>query len=323
LALIEIIDDALKQGEQLAKLCRALELNPRAYYRWKSGGISSKKSGGGGWNKIRPEEREKIIRIAKKNTDLGCRQLAFQLEKKRRVFIGKTKVAEVLKEEGLNRAQGSKRVDLRAAPGDMLKFEPWTKNLTWGLDWTYLRVNGQWMYLLVMIDWYSRFIVGWSLHWRITEFEIVALVTQGVIDQNIEQLPADRLRPMVVADHGSANTSKYTKQNITVQGLRLWLCGVNRPTGNGRTERVMGTLKREEIHLQEQYSDEHEARDLIGKKIYQYNYHRANSGNGGFIPASVHSIGRAALQKIRDQGRQKAREERKKYWSGMSLENLT
>ncbi|SMF31047.1 hypothetical protein, partial [Pseudobacteriovorax antillogorgiicola] len=42
---------------------------------------------------------------------------------------------------------------------------------------------------------------------------------------------------------GSANISRYTRSNIEVQGLELWLSGVGRPTGNARTERVIGTLK--------------------------------------------------------------------------------
>ena len=49
----------------------------------------------------------------------------------------------------------------------------------------------------------------------------------------------------------------------------------------------MGTLKREEIKLQEQYASEKEGRSRIGATIWNYNFRRPNAGNGGFAPNSV------------------------------------
>jgi transposase InsO family protein len=70
-----------------------------------------------------------------------------------------------------------------------------------------------------------------------------------VAKEKIDRLPAGSLRPRIVADHGSANTAKFTRENIEVQGFDLWLSGIGRPTGNARTERAIGTLKEEEIKL--------------------------------------------------------------------------
>lgn len=142
----------------------------------------------------------------------------------------------------------------------------------------------------------------------------MTVVTEAVAQECIDFLSENTLKPLVVADHGSANTAAYTKSNIEIQGLRLWLSGIGRPTGKARTERVIGTLKREEIHLQEQYENEEEARRLIGAKIYDYNFHRSNQGNGGFAPNSVHHQGRYELMKRRERARQKAQELRIKHW---------
>ncbi len=103
---------------------------------------------------------------------------------------------------------------------------------------------------------------------EITRFEVVALVTNSVAAKMIDQLPEGSMKPRVVADHGSANIADYTRKNIEVQGLDLWLSEIGGPTGNARTERVMGTLKREEINLQEQYENESEARKRIGSAIW-------------------------------------------------------
>jgi len=62
-------------------------------------------------------------------------------------------------------------------------------------------------------------------------------------------------------------TASSTRANIEVQGLHLWLSGIGRPTGNARTERVIGALKAEEIKLQDGTSDNIEARSCIGTSI--------------------------------------------------------
>ena len=122
-----------------------------------------------------------------------------------------------------------------------------------------MNVGEKLMYLFVLVDWYSRKILSWSLNHQITRFKIVALVTNAGFMEGIDQLPEGELRPIVVADHGSANTAEYTRENIEVLGLDVWLCAIGRPTENARTERTIGALKNEEIKLQERYADEDEA----------------------------------------------------------------
>ena len=165
------------------------------------------------------------------------------------------------------------------------------------------------------MDWYSRKILSWSLNHQITRFQIVALVTDAAAVENIDKLAKDELRPIVVADHGSANTAEYTRENIEVLGLDVWLCGIGRPTGNARTERTIGTLKNEEIKLQERYTEEDEAFERIKNKINEYNFERPNAGNGGFAPNSVHVQGRYALTKRRKKARQTSENRRRIHWS--------
>jgi len=313
LALVAFIDEA-RQSESLAAICRALEIHSRAYYRWKSGNMKSTHGGGGGLNKITPKEEKKVVALAKRKPEWHCRRIAYHLERKSKVFIGKTKVAEVMKAHGLNHPFERKIPAQQKLPEDMLLFEPWRKNLLWGMDWTWVNVEGKFMFLLVLLDWYSRRIISWSLNRKITQFEVVTLVTEAVVIEQIDQLKSGELKPIVVADHGSANTAQYTKANIEIQGLKLWLSGIGRPTGNARTERVIGTLKREEINLQEQYANEADAKTSIGQTIFDYNAHRPNQGNGGFAPNLVHYVGRAVLTKNRIAARQRTQAMRRKHW---------
>lgn len=253
--------------------------------------------------------------MAEKNPEWHCRKIAYQLEKKALAYVGKSTVADVMKKHGLNHPFKQNLKPPMVLPGDMLLHEPWRKNLIWGLDWTWVNVGEKFMYLLVLVDWYSRKILSWSLNQQITRFQIVALVTDAAATEGIDKLSKGELRPIVVADHGSANTAEYTRENIEVLGLDLWLCGIGRPTGNARTERTIGTLKNEEIKLQERYTDEDEAFEKIKNKIHEYNFERPNAGNGGFAPNSVHVQGRYVLAERRKKARQTSENRRRIHWS--------
>lgn len=312
--LLEIIEMAKDLGTSCERACKILELNARAVYRWKSEKLGRAHGGGGGQNKITIEEEEAVLAWVRAHPEQRCRRIAYELERSGTIFIGKTKVAAIMKKNGLNHVfeRGKRRADI--PPQDMLLHEPWQRNLLWGMDWTWVRVAGKFMFLLVLIDWYSRKIISWGLFHQITRLEVVAIVTDAVATEEIEKLPLTQLRPIVVADHGSANSSKHTRTNIEFLGLELWLSGVGRPTGNARTERVIGTLKREEILLEGEYKSESEAQRKIGHAIFDYNNLRPNAGNGGFAPSIVHQHGRKVLADQRIKHRQDSENERRNFW---------
>lgn len=254
------------------------------------------------------------MRLARKFPQFRCRRIAYELERTALAFVGKTKVSEVLRAHGLSHqfTRGYTRVDI--PPEDMLRHEPRAKNLVWGADWTWVRVEERFMYLLILLDWYSRKILAWGLFGTISSHEVVAVVTDAVAIEDVDNLPPNSLKPRLVLDHGSPNVSRHTRGNIEVQGLELWLSGIGRPTGNARTERVIGTLKHEEIKLQDQYKNEAEAQQRISAAIWDYNFRRPNSGNGGFAPNSVHLTGRRALSDRRANARQDTAKMRRRTW---------
>lgn len=297
-------------------LCRAvavLELNRRAVYRWIDGSTSKNfHGGGGGQNKLKPEEESKVLELVRKHPQMPVRRVSYELERSGVAFVGKTAVAAIMKRSGFNNPFMKYPPEKPIA--EELRYEPWRANLIWGMDWTYIRIAGKFFFLIVVIDWYSRKIVAWGLFPSVTRFQVVATVTDAVAREKLDELPSGAMKPIVVADHGSANNNSYTEKNLEFLGLDLWLCGVGRPTGNARTERVIGTLRREELNFQYEYGSELEAQKKIGHTIFDYNHVRPNEGNGGFAPAAVHEHGRSVLTQHREEARQRAELERRKHW---------
>ena len=179
------IDHHVKK-HSVKKVCDLLEVHPRAYYRWKDNDIKANHGGGGGKNKITPSEERAVVRAAKKNPDWRCRRIAYHLEKNAKAFIGKTKVAEIMKAHGLSHPFEQKPAKPIVMPQDMLLHEPWRSNLIWGMDWTWITVNGKFIFLRVLLDWHSRKILSWGLYHKITQNEVVTVVTEAVASERID-----------------------------------------------------------------------------------------------------------------------------------------
>ncbi len=118
-----------------------LEIQRRSYYRWKVSELRPHHGGGGGLNKRTPKEERDVVRVAKKHPEWHYRRIAYHLERKSIVFMGKTKVAEVMKAHGLNHPFEQRPAKPVLPPADMLLYEPWRPNLIWGMDWTWVTVN--------------------------------------------------------------------------------------------------------------------------------------------------------------------------------------
>lgn len=317
--LLVAIEEARRDGKTVTEIADSLKVTPRAIYRWQDG-MKPRHGGGGGHNRITPEEKEKIVAFVRAHPDMRCRRIAYELERRKIACVGRTKVAEIMKEHGLNHTFERRHAKPVIPPASLMLHEPWKPNYVWGMDWTWLRVKNEFMLLLIVVDWYSRKIVSWGLFKTITSAEVIATVTDAVAAEDIDLLPPAALRPIVVADHGSANASARTKSNIEILGLTLWLSGIGRPTGNARTERTIGTLKAEEITLQDQYESETEARASIERAIKDYNFKRPNAGNGGFAPHEVHVHGRSKLTKERQEARKQTRAMRRSFWRSVAPE---
>lgn len=301
--IIEWIQEAKAQGMSIERTCEVLGLAPQRFYRWLNGLDQTKRSRGG-WNRVLAQERKAIMEMGELHPELDHRKMSFELEKEGR-YVSASTVYRVLKAEGIWRYRRPRRA--KPPIKTQADFEPWGPNLIWGWDWTYIRIAERWYYLIVVVDYYSRLIVSWELVDHVTHEEVTWVLAVSCLEQGID---SKNLKPMVVSDHGAPNLSRPTQKVIQELELEHRLAAVQRPTGNARCERAIGSIKREEVDLQWQYPDYPTARKEIGAYIEYYNMKRPNMGNGYFIPADVHRQGRTPLMKQRMEGREKAKQER-------------
>jgi len=159
------------------------------------------------------------------------------------------------------------------------KFRPDKPNVAWAGDITYIRVGGGFVYLAVLIDLFSKRVVGWSVqpHMR-TELCLEAL-----------KMAVQARRPgrglLHHTDQGSQYCSDAYHKVIKAYGFEPSMSRVGNCWDNAAAESFFGTLKQEMLH-ETPAANLEEARELVANYIMDfYNTERLHSTNGYLSPA--------------------------------------
>jgi putative transposase len=159
-------------------------------------------------------------------------------------------------------------------------------NHIWGIDLTSIRLRTGWMYLVAILDWYSRFVVSWELD-QTLEMPFVLVAMQRALAQ---------ARPSICnSDQGSHFTSPQYAQLLLAAEVQISMDGKGRALDNVFTERLWRTIKYEEVIIHE-YGSPKEARQQLRDYLQFYNYQRLHQSLGYHTPASVYF--RQAVQQV-------------------------
>jgi putative transposase len=151
-------------------------------------------------------------------------------------------------------------------------------NLVWGIDITYIRMLTSWMYLVAIIDWYSRYVVSWELDDSL-EVDFVLAAVQGAFSQ---------AKPEIFnSDQGSQFTSQAYITLVEGAGVRISMDGKGRAFDNIFTERLWRTVKYEDVYIKG-YTTPRETRVGIGSYLEFYNDKRVHQALAYRTPAEIH-----------------------------------
>jgi putative transposase len=137
-------------------------------------------------------------------------------------------------------------------------------NQVWGVDITYIRLPVGMVYLFALIDWKSRYIVGWHLGVTMEACHAIKALEDGLKIASPE---------ICNADQGAQFTSEPWVACLASHGINVSHTGVGRCIDNVRIERFWWTIKFEDIHLSS-YETVEELRAGIAEFIKYYNEER-------------------------------------------------
>lgn len=166
----------------------------------------------------------------------------------------------------------------RVFPYLLRHITPSRPNHIWGIDITYIRLLAGWLYLVAMLDWYSRYVIAWELSDTL-DIAFVLACAQTALAQAIPQI--------CNSDQGSHFTTPQYTDLLLGAGVQVSMDGRGRARDNIFTERLWRTVKYEEVYLTE-YASPRQARHGLGLYFQFYNHQRPHQALDYRTPAAVY-----------------------------------
>jgi putative transposase len=156
----------------------------------------------------------------------------------------------------------------------------------WVADITYIRLKHTFIYLAVLMDVFTRSIRGWCLN-RTLDQNLTLYALQRALVHHCPEIHH--------SDQGIHYAFKNYIQVLKDHQVQISMAGVGKPEENGYAERLMRTIKEEEVELSE-YNDLDDAREQIGRFLEDvYMTKRIHSSLGYLTPAEFEALWRQSL----------------------------
>jgi putative transposase len=212
----------------------------------------------------------------------GIRKITAQLNRNGKK-INKKKVARLMKLMGIqaihprrNLSQPNKEHEIYPYLLRNLKIKK--SNQVWGTDITYIKMRGTWLYLVAILDWFSRYVVNWKLSDNLEKGFCINCLKEALEKNN----------PIIHnSDQGSQFTSKGYLNILKKADIKISMDGRKRCFDNIFTERLWRTIKYEEVYLNEYESFDH-AKDSLRRYFKKYNYKRLHQSLNYRTPAEIY-----------------------------------
>ena len=259
-------------------LCQVMGVSRSAYYDW-----CSKPAEVITAEKLHLYRRAKALFKASRQS-LGSRDLSKKLREEG-FQIGRYRTRTMMRQLNLKVAQRvaykvtTKRKHSDGVADNLLNqnFNPVAANEVWAGDITYLRSHEGWMYLAIVMDLFSRRIVGWHIDKRMTSDLIGKALIRAV---NLRQP-----KPGLVfhSDRGAQYTGKLYQRWLATFGIRPSMGDIGACWDNAVVERFFGSLKHDWLLKVEQPTRDHMKQDVVDYIRY-YNNDRLHTTNGDMSP---------------------------------------
>lgn len=212
----------------------------------------------------------------------GKRRITQELQQKG-IFIGIKKVRSLMNLMGIEAVYPKPNLSLRNSEHRvypyLLRNVPVERvNQVWSTDITYIRMAQGFLYLVAIIDWYSRYVLSWKLSITLEkEFCIEAL----------EEALTISIPEIFNSDQGSQFTSNDFTQKLLEKEIKISMDGRGRCLDNIFVERLWRTVKYEDIYIKD-YSTPLEAKHGLTQYFHFYNHKRFHQSLDYKTPAQIY-----------------------------------
>ncbi len=314
---VELIKEAITSGARQNKACQILEISPRTYQRWTTlaeirldGRPIAKHTAPS--NKLSTEEREAIIATmnAPEYRSLPPSQVVPSLADKGRYLASESTFYRVMRERNQQHHRGRSEMPQKKVATTYCATEP---NQVWCWDITWLPgpVRGLFYYLYMIMDIYTRKIVGWEIHDRESSDMAGQLISKACLSEGMAG------RPLVLhSDNGSPMKGSSMLETLYRLGVTPSYSRPRVSNDNAYAESLFRTCKYRPDYPYKGFADIDKAREWVNSFVHWYNMEHKHSSLKFTTPQQRHSGQSQQILEQRVEVYKQARERHPNRWSG-------
>ena len=278
--------DANRATFPVRMMCRLLDVKSGGYYAWRRREPSR--------TTVENERLKAEIATIHAESDgvYGSPKVRDELLE-RGQQVGRHRVARLMRELGLYgcpkkryKVTTDSRHNLLVADNHIARdFTATAPNQRWVADITFIDTREGWLYLAVIMDLYSRAIVGWSMSTRITRHLVMQALNMALMQR---ELGPELLHH---SDKGSQYASYDFRNLLEEHGILCSMSGTGNAYDNAAMESFFALLKRERVYRRPRYESRQQARtDLFDYIERFYNRQRRHGAAGGVSPMQYEAV---------------------------------
>ena len=313
--IIKLIDEARVSGARQSQACKIIGISNRTLQRWQQpdnqdGRIDANHSPA---NKLTEMERQRIIQTANEPeyADLPPSKIVPKLADKGLYIASESTFYRVLKEVNQLKHRQKAKPDRQVKKPRALTATGPNQVYTWDITYLPTQIKGIFLYLYLVMDIYSRKIVGWQVHDEESSTLASDLMTDICQRENI--------KPEQVTLHSdNGSPMKGATMLATLQELGI-MPSFSRPSvsnDNPYSESLFRTLKYRPEYPEKPFSDLLSARLWVQGFVNWYNLEHLHSAIQFVTPAQRHSGEDIEILAKRKQVYEQAKLEKPERWSG-------
>jgi putative transposase len=318
--LVHQISEARAGGSRQAPACSLAGIDPRTIQRWRKQAGGDRRP-----DAVRPapshaltkEERARIVAVANEPrfAETPPARIVPVLADEGVYIASESSFHRVLRGHGQMNRRGRARPPRRSRPPTTHIASPPGDVWCWDVTFLPATVQGRWFYLYLILDIYSRKIVGFEVHDTDSADHAAHLVRRTALAETIHAMPE---KPVLHGDNGA------TLKGTTVLAMLHWL-GIepsySRPRvsdDNPYAEALFRTAKYRPEFPVKGFAELDAARQWAERFVHWYNDEHRHSGIGYVTPAQRHAGQDRALLAARHELYQQARHSSPRRWSGQT-----
>lgn len=314
---VELIDEARAAGARLKPACEIVGISVRTYERWTQDGSVNEDQRplierSTPQNKLSEKERKEIIKVTNSPVfaDLPPCSIVPLLADQGMYIASESTIYRVLREEQMNAHRGRSKEPVKREIPTHIATGP-NQVWTWDISWLNAEIKGHYYKLYLILDIFSRFIVGYEV-WETESAEYAEiLIKRATLAEGIQG------RPLVLhSDNGSPMKAATFQATLEKLGIQSSFSRPRVSNDNPYSEAMFKTLKYRPKYPSTGFATIEAARKWVGRFANWYNYIHLHSGLKFITPYQRHVGLDKEIIKNRIRVYKEAKKRNPERWSG-------